>query len=89
MITTNYTSTIDDYHNGLFIELPYFIGDYVKTYDTGRLIFRGQVVAYTITNNEIIVHVSEHNTHKTYGFLLSEIQLDNDFDSDEGITSNE
>lgn len=83
-----YTSTIDKY-NGFFIELPYFLGDCVKTYDTGRFIFRGQVVGYTITDDGIIVHVSEHNTNKTYGFLLAEIQPDNDYEVKDNGNSNE
>ena len=51
-------------YDGLLIELPYFLGDCVKTYDTGRFIFRGEVVGYTITDEGMIVHVSEHNTNK-------------------------
>ena len=76
-------------YDGLLIELPYFLGDCVKTYDTGRFIFRGQVVGYTITDDGIIVHVSEHNTKKTYGFLPAEIQPDNDYEVKEDGNSNE
>ena len=66
--------------NKFIIELPYYIGDYVKTYDTGRFVYRGQVIGYTIINDGIIIYVSEHKTHKTYGFLPSEIEFDYDYD---------
>ena len=89
MVTTNSTSTEDENYGVFFIELPYFLGDNVKTYDTGRFIFRGQVSAYTITDDGIIIHVSEHNTNKTYGFLPAEIQLDNDYEVKKHGNSNE
>ena len=89
MDTENYTSVANDNYEIFTIQLPYFLGDCVKTYDTGRFIFRGQVSGYTITDDGIIVHVSEHNTHKTYGFLPAEIQFDNDYEVKDNGNSNE
>ena len=87
MVTT--TTSLNDYDlsyynitnilnvdDKLVLILPYFLGTNVKTYEHGRYAFRGTVTGYYISDQGVVVNVTEHNTNKSYGFLPSEIQLD-------------
>ena len=78
MVTSfgNIYDIYDDYP--FLIKLPYYLGDPVKTYDTGRFIFRGKVSGYTIIDDGLIIHVTEPRTGKSYGFLPNEICFDID-----------